>query len=185
MEQKQKIVNLLNERAQSLGTEAVSLDNVVDTISNTMPSSDISPETYLGTERGEQPTNTSNLCSNNVCTYTESKTVSQDDYALSGMWKRSPEFISLESSTGSLSYKFHAKKVHLVASALNLTTAMIYIDGKPITSHQSGRDVINGKVSIGKATLYTLVDLGDSAETHTLEVQFIGQGAQVYTLTFS
>jgi thiol-disulfide isomerase/thioredoxin len=181
----QKIVDLLNERAERLGTDPVALGGVADSISNTAPSSNISPETYIGTERGAMPAGSGQKCTNGVCVYTEPETVPADTYALAGIWKRDSEYTTLQSDTGSLSYTFHAKKVHLVASSANGSIATLYIDGKPITANQSGSDVVDGKVSIGKATLYTLVDLGSVTGTHTLDIRFSGAGVQVYTLTFS
>lgn len=182
-ETEQKIVDLLNERAQRLNLPAVTLGDVSNTVASTLPSLDISPETYVGTDRGDTPANPAVQCTDGVCMYDEPSEVPSDRYDFGGSWKRAGEYAESQQAGDSISYTFRAKTVHLVASADTAVTAQVLLDGKPISPSVAGSDVTNGNVSISDARLYNLVSL-PQAQMHTIELRFNSAGAKIFTLTF-
>lgn len=167
----EKIVELLNERAQKLGEPAVTLG------ADPMPETSVggpgeSPETYLGSERSEYE-------------YDGIGELPKDRYSLSGNWDQQREYAQLTSDSGSITYHFKASKVHLVASSDIPVTAEIFLDGVRISASQSGQDVKDGSVIFNEARLYTLVDLKDGPSEHTLQIKVAGKGLQAYAFTFN
>jgi thiol-disulfide isomerase/thioredoxin len=171
----QKIVDLLNERAKRLGTPAVTLGNV-PVVAETSTSSMLnpqSPETYLGSARSQYE-------------YTGAGDVPANHFSLSGTWDRTnPQYVQLSSATGSITYHFNAKKVHLVAEAASNIDADVYLDGAKITAENYGADVVNGMVTFHDARLYTLVNLKNGPSEHTLEIKVKSPGLKAYAFTFS
>jgi cytochrome c biogenesis protein CcdA/thiol-disulfide isomerase/thioredoxin len=184
----EKIVELLKERADRLGGEvkisddAVSLGEKAPTLSIFARSS---PETYLGSARNQfDVSQTAGTCENGVCTFTGDIEVPRDRYALTGTWNRQPEFVELAEGAGTITYRFNARKVFLVAESSSPVTAQIYVDGKPITTTDAGEDVIDGRVTFNSARLYTLINMADGISEHTLEIKAATPGLKAYAFTF-
>lgn len=184
-----KIVDLLNERAQRLGEkEKITIGNISDPTSLENTASLFggqSPESYLGNARSEYDVSSKDLCLADPCKYTIPATIPQNHFALSGIWAKQPEYMQLVSPTGVITYHFRAKKVHLVAQALGGNIkAEVYLDGKPLSATDAGPDVINGMVTFHDARLYTLINLSQRSEEHTIEIRVQNPGLQVYAFTF-
>jgi cytochrome c biogenesis protein CcdA/thiol-disulfide isomerase/thioredoxin len=183
-----KIVELLKERADRLGTAIEVSKTVVSTdAESSAPSifSRLSPETYLGSARNQFDVSaTINACTNGVCTFTVQDEIPRDRYGLIGTWNRQPEYVELTEGEGTITYHFNAKKVFLVAEAPTNVEADIYIDGQKIKTTDAGEDVINGLVNFSSARLYTLVNLNAGLEDHTLEIKVKDSGLKAYAFTF-
>ncbi len=92
----------------------------------------------------------------------------------------------LDQSGGSIAYRFHARDAHLVLSAgarEPVPFRVLLDDQAPGPSH--GVDVDedgNGLLRDGR--LYQLVREHDSVRERTLEITFLGPGAEAYVFTF-
>ncbi|HLX20235.1 MAG TPA: redoxin domain-containing protein [Gaiellaceae bacterium] len=131
-----------------------------------------SPETYLGYARAERQTDADRLHLNN--------------WALTGDWNVGPESVELEREGGSISYRFHARDVHLVLSSgtSDPIPFRVRLDGAaPGSSHGIDVDADgNGVVADGR--LYQLIRVDSDVHDRTFEIEFLSPGAQAYVFTF-
>jgi thiol-disulfide isomerase/thioredoxin len=130
------------------------------------------PETYLGSGRGERFASPDDLHLNH--------------WALTGEWTVGRENVVLDQAGGSIAYRFHARDVHLVLSrgAREPVPFRVLLDGQaPGPSH--GVDIDedgNGLLRDGR--LYQLVREHDAVRERTLQITFLEPGAEAYAFTF-
>jgi thiol-disulfide isomerase/thioredoxin len=130
------------------------------------------PETYLGSGRGERLASSERLPLNH--------------WALSGEWTIGLENVVLDEAGGSIAFRFHARDAHLVLSpgAREPIPFRVLLDGEaPGSSH--GVDVDedgNGVLRDGR--MYQLVRQHDGVRERTLELTFLEPGAEAYSFTF-
>ena len=107
--------------------------------------------------------------------YDFSKPLASDSVGLHGDWTVEKERITSGSDTSTLSLNFNASKVYLVLGGSNSKNlpVTVQVDGKA-----SGKSI---PITMDKK--YDIVDLGDSASRHTVEV-FIPSGISAYAFTF-
>ena len=130
------------------------------------------PETYLGSGRGQRPVSPDRL--------------SLNQWALAGEWTIGPENVVLDRAGGSITYRFHARDVHLVLSpgAREPIPFRVLLDGEA-PGPSGGADVDedgNGLLRDGR--LYQLVREHDVVRERTLEITFLEPGAEAYAFTF-
>jgi thiol-disulfide isomerase/thioredoxin len=131
------------------------------------------PETYLGSARGQPPTPAADPLDLN-------------HWTLTGEWTRGPENITLDRAGGSIAHRFHARDAHLVLA--NPTGAPIAFrvlldDQPPGPSHGADSDH-DGHGVLGDGRLYQLIRQHDSVRERTLQITFLGPGAEAYSFTF-
>ena len=130
------------------------------------------PETYLGSGRGERLASAEDLHLN--------------QWALTGDWTIGRENVALDEAGGSIAYRFHARDAHIVlsAGAREPIAFRVLLDGEaPGPSH--GVDVDedgNGVLRDGR--LYQLVRQPDAVGERTLQITFLEPGAEAYVFTF-
>jgi thiol-disulfide isomerase/thioredoxin len=130
------------------------------------------PETYLGSGRGERPASSEDLRLN--------------QWALSGEWTTGRENVVLDQGGGSIAYRFHARDAHLVlsAGAREPIAFRVLLDGEA-PGASGGVDVDedgNGVLRDGR--LYQLVRQHDTVRERTLQITFLEPGAEAYVFTF-
>jgi len=122
------------------------------------------PETYLGSARGE----------------------GSGDWTLTGEWAVRREHVLLERAGGTISFRFHARDVHLVLSrgAGAPIPFRVRLDGEaPGAAH--GVDVdADGSGVLDAGRLYQLVRVPDTVRERTVEISFLAPGAEAYVVTF-
>jgi thiol-disulfide isomerase/thioredoxin len=122
------------------------------------------PETYLGSARGE----------------------GSGDWTLTGEWAVRREHVLLERAGGSISFRFHARDVHLVLSrgAGAPIPFRVRLDGEaPGAAH--GVDVdADGSGVLDAGRLYQLVRVPDAVRGRTVEISFLAPGVEAYVFTF-
>ena len=130
------------------------------------------PETYLGSGRGERPVSPEDLHLNH--------------WALAGEWTLGDEQVVLEQAGGSIAFRFHARDAHLVLSpgARGPIPFRVLLDGEaPGPSH--GVDVDeDGTGLLRDGRLYQLVREHDAVRERTLQITFLEPGAEAYVFTF-
>jgi thiol-disulfide isomerase/thioredoxin len=130
------------------------------------------PETYLGSGRGQRPVSPDRL--------------SLNQWALAGEWTIGPENVVLDRAGGSITYRFHARDVHLVLSpgAREPIPFRVLLDGEaPGPSHGVAVDE-DGNGVLRDGLLYQLVREHDAVQERTLEITFLEPGAEAYAFTF-
>ena len=128
-ETEKKIQELLSERMIALGETG----SIEDKITAEIPQSRAeSPETYFGSLRNDR----FGSGERGVASKEEFKvpeTPLPNTLYLEGTWDITPEYAENTSGNAKIVYRYKAKEVYLVASALKGVRAKIFIDGKPIT----------------------------------------------------
>lgn len=177
------IQDLLVERAVRLGLSVTPGDAMMPKPVAILANS---PETYLGSARTEGPYNSAEMCSNGVCTYSGADVLPADEFAYTGAWQESNEYVMMMSDTGSIADHFNASKVYFVAEAGDQPVyATVYLDGVLVPTESRGSDVdAQGRIVFTDARLYSLLNFGDKAEDHTVEIKFTNKGIKAYTFTF-
>jgi len=130
----------------------------------------ITPETYLGTDRGRSYTDENGIKSDVSAEYNYTGSLKNDQVGLKGKWKVESEFILSESNESYLDLNFLARRVYLVLSGSSDTPIEITLDGKPY-----------GKIKMDEARKYDIV--ATAYGLHTLSLK-IPKGIKAYAFTF-
>jgi thiol-disulfide isomerase/thioredoxin len=144
------------------------------------------PETYLGYGRGEHFASPDGAALDERRAYELPERLRLSHWALAGEWTIGHENVVLEEAGGSIAFRFDARDAHLVLSpgAREPIPFRVLLDGEaPGPSH--GVDVDedgNGLLQHGR--LYQLVREHDAVRERTLEIKFLGPGAEAYAFTF-
>ena len=154
---------LNSEKLKKMGASVIPLPNF---------SQIHSPETYLGAERRQRFVSSSTNLALNEWTY-------------NGQWKEETDAIELVEPHGKILYHFKSNKVNLVVHpGSELAKMIVRLDGQLLPDNKAGSDVKNGNVEAAYPRLYQLINLGPKEEEHTVEIEFLTPGVQVYTFTF-
>lgn len=127
----------------------------------------ISPETYLGIDRGDHYALGINLKWDEVISY-EYKVLENDEAGLKGLWKADKQSITSESDNSVLDYDFLATRVYLVMSGKG--NVEVSLDGK-----------LSGEIRVDGAMKYDVVKTEYARHQLSLKVP---KGISVYAFTF-
>lgn len=176
-EMEEAIQGLLKEAGQDVG------ENIVQ-ISDQTPTTQTSPETYLGAGRmlylqgiGKADVGEQN--------FERPKTISLNKFSFVGNWIVQDEY-SQSGKDASLIYNFIGEHLYLVLKKGQAVDGEIevFIDGKVITPEQSGLDVKNGVMTVSTDKLYDIVNMKGNTKNHLLELRFKTPGVQAFAFTF-
>ena len=134
-----------------------------------------SPETYLGSARGERRSDE------------RVDLLALNDWALAGAWSVSEESAVLETSAGSIAYRFQARDLNLVlappASGTPVRFAVL-LDGQPPgDAHGLDADE-SGEGTVSEPRMYQLVRQHGAIAQRTFEITFLDPGVRAYVFTF-
>jgi thiol-disulfide isomerase/thioredoxin len=135
-----------------------------------------SPENYLGSERTE------NFEAGGVPTR-----LSLNHWALSGDWTIGKQATALNTAGGRITYRFHARDLHLVMGPAARGTSVrmrVRIDGQPPgASH--GADVDDqGSGKVSEQRLHQLIRQPKPIIDRTFEIEFLDPGVEAFAFTF-
>ena len=125
----------------------------------------ITPETYLGYNRGEIG-NTGGYNLDSHAKYTQPKSIEIDTFYLSGRWDAEPDYVRFTGSPGlgRVLMNYIAAEVNVVIKPENETNFKVYVyqDGKPVPLSDRGSDINvekNGKtyILINEARMYQII----------------------------
>ncbi|HUC86820.1 MAG TPA: redoxin family protein [Candidatus Saccharimonadales bacterium] len=149
--------------------------------SNVPISQDQTPETYFGTNRTQDFVGSPNL-SDGTASFTPASSLSPNAWTLGGSWQISPEYITSESNSATLTFHVVAKDVYMVAGSQNNQPAAVAVGLPSANAGQYGSDVTGGRAMVGGSRLYHIVSLHQAGDTTvTLTVP---KGVSLYTFTF-
>jgi cytochrome c biogenesis protein CcdA/thiol-disulfide isomerase/thioredoxin len=147
-----------------------------------VPSKQATPETYLGTARGQgwisgPKTGTHDYGAS------PARELAINEFAFSGSWKIDTQPAQAVSDAG-IDVQFEAKNVYLVLSSPGGRPlgVRVLLDGHAIKATDAGADVHGGIVTVRGQRLYTLVSL-PRAESRRLSLRF-APGVTGYAFTF-
>jgi cytochrome c biogenesis protein CcdA/thiol-disulfide isomerase/thioredoxin len=144
-----------------------------------------SPETYVGFERAESFASPGGAVENAAHIYSAGA-LGLNQWGLSGEWTVEPERAVLDKKDGAISYRFHARDLHLVLgpSGAQPVHFRVTIDGAaPGVNHGADIDA-DGNGTVTGQRLYQLIRQSGPIADHVFEIRFSDPGAQAYAFTF-
>ena len=147
-----------------------------------VPSQEATPETYLGTARG-QGWVTGPIAGVHDYGAGHPGPLEVNDFAFSGTWNTAAQPVTAVANAG-IDVEFQAKNVYLVLSSAGNVPRQVQVllDGHPIPAADAGADVHNGEVTVKDQRLYTLVSLPHNGRRR-LSLRF-APGVTGYAFTF-
>lgn len=172
-ETEEKIQELLKERSQVLALNSqIDKDISKPDIQETDFSKIGTPEIYFGYGFSrDQMGSPQGWIPEQVVTYTTPSTIENNKFYLTGDWLNKNDNMELVSDKGTITIKYFAKNVNLVAGSKIKTQISIKLDGKPYNT-----------LEISEFDLYNIVSEKDYLE-HALEIE-AQKGLMTYTFTF-
>ena len=145
-----------------------------------------SPETYLGYFRAQRFTSPGGQVRDKPHTYAVGP-MQRNDWGLLGDWTVQEQRIHLEHSGGALTYRFHARDLHLVLGPGGSGKPVrfnVTIDGHaPGADHGTDTDA-QGRGVVTSDRLYQLIRQTGPVEDHTFAITFDDPDVNAYSFTF-
>jgi len=146
-----------------------------------------SPETYVGYSQAERFASPGGVTGDISTLYRAASALPLNHWGLAGVWTVGGEFAALNGGKGSITYRFHARDLHLVMAATSPGHPIrfrVMLDGAPPgTDHGSDTDA-DGWGSVQDARLYQLVRQTGQVADRTFEIEFFDAGVRAYCFTF-
>jgi Thioredoxin like C-terminal domain len=146
-----------------------------------------SPETYLGHDRAVGFASSGGARPDTPHVYTAPDTLRRNQWALSGKWQIRDVPVLLNEPGGVISYRFHARDLHLVmgppASSAPMAFRVRLDDEAPGAAH--GVDVDeSGKGTTNYQRMYQLIRQPPPIDSRLLEIEFPDGGIEAFVFTF-
>ncbi|HVM82751.1 MAG TPA: cytochrome c biogenesis protein DipZ, partial [Candidatus Binatia bacterium] len=110
-----------------------------------------------------------------------------NQWSLSGDWTVGGEHATLNAADGAITYRFHARDLHLVlgpgADGKPVHFQVTFDGAAPGANHGSDIDEKGNGVVTGQQ-LYQLLRQSGPVGDHTFEIKFLDPGVQAYAFTF-
>jgi thiol-disulfide isomerase/thioredoxin len=146
-----------------------------------------SPENYVGYERTENFASPGGISRDQPGQYRPPAQLNLNEWALSGDWTVKRDAAALNNVGGRITYRFHARDLHLVMGPLARGSSVkfrVLIDGQPPGSAR-GIDVDEqGYGTVTEQRMYTLIRQPGAIADRQVEIVFFGSGAEVFAFTF-
>ena len=146
-----------------------------------------SPETYIGYERAANFASTETTVRNISHVYARVPKLELNQWSLTGDWTIGGEHAALNARDGWITYRFHARDLHLVlgpGEAGKPVRFRILVDGQaPGADHGADVDAM-GNGTVSEQRLYQLVRQSGPVKDRTFEIQFLDPGVEAFAFTF-
>jgi thiol-disulfide isomerase/thioredoxin len=146
-----------------------------------------SPETYLGYEQAQNFASPSGASPGEAHSYVAPDRLKLNHWALEGDWTLGKGASVLNQGEGGISFRFHARDVHLVMGAPERGTSVpfrVLVDGDAPGSAQ-GLDVDkDGHGAVAQQRLHQLIRQQGPIDDRTFEITFLAPGVEAYVFTF-
>ena len=146
-----------------------------------------SPETYLGYERSESFASPGGAATNQSHNYATPAHLKLNQWALSGDWAVREQCAVLNKINGGISYRFHARDLHLVMGPASRGASVrfrVLIDQKPPLAAHGGDIDLQGNGTIVEPRLYQLIRQPEPVADRQFDIEFLDSGAEVFVFTF-
>jgi cytochrome c biogenesis protein CcdA/thiol-disulfide isomerase/thioredoxin len=144
-----------------------------------------SPETYVGYARADRFASPGGL-QRDVAKAYASAPLKLNDWTLEGQWLDSPQNARSLSPGASISYRFHARDLHLVLGSSTGTPVRfkVTLDGAMPGQH-AGVDIAANGTGVGKEQrLYQLIRQKGAIRDKTFTITFLDPGVEAFAFTF-
>jgi len=146
-----------------------------------------SPETYVGYERAESFASPGGAATNKSHTYALPARLKLNQWALSGDWTIHGQGAVLNKINGGISYRFHARDLHLVMGPARREASVrfrVLIDRQPPLAAHGGDVDPQGNGTIVEQRLYQLIRQPEPIADRQFDIEFLDAGAEVFVFTF-
>jgi thiol-disulfide isomerase/thioredoxin len=146
-----------------------------------------SPETYVGYARAENFASPGGGLVGRPRVYATPALLRLNDWALEGPWTMQREFASLNAAGGKITYRFHARDLHLVMAPATPGAAVrfrVLVDGQP-PGAAHGLDIDEqGQGTVADPRMYQLIRQPARITDRQIEIEFLDPGVDVFVFTF-
>ncbi len=145
-----------------------------------------SGETYVGYHQATNFTSAGGIRRDVPNNYSAGSPTRLNTWSLAGDWTVGGEFATLNQASGSITYRFHARDLHLVLGSDQGRPIRfrVKIDGAaPGADHGSDVDA-EGWGAVHEHRLYQLVRQSGAVSDRTFEIEFVDPGVHAYAFTF-
>jgi thiol-disulfide isomerase/thioredoxin len=146
-----------------------------------------SPENYTGYDRTENFASPGGGRPGQPHSYTAPAVLGLNHWALAGDWTTEEEAATLNEANGQITYRFHARDLHLVmgpaARGASVRFRVSLDGGPPGVAH--GTDVDDdGNGTVAEQRLHQLIRQPGPIADRTFDITFLDPGVQAYAFTF-
>jgi thiol-disulfide isomerase/thioredoxin len=146
-----------------------------------------SEEHYLGYKRTDNFASSGDIKADKAHVYSVGEPLNLNQWAIAGEWTVGREAIVANRAGGTVSYRFHARDLHLVmgtALPANSVPFRVLLDGKlPGTDH--GVDVDEqGNGTVVEQRMYQLIRQQQPVIDRQFTIQFLDSGVEAFSFTF-
>lgn len=145
-----------------------------------------SPETYVGYARAENFAGGGEV-RDVAHAYQAPASLETDQWALDGRWTVHAQAAVLDSTQGSITYRFRGRDLHLVLGPRadgKPVRFRVTLDGKPPGADHGTDTGADGNGVVKSQRLYQLVRQAHGSGERVFEITFLDPGVQVYSFTF-
>lgn len=148
-----------------------------------------SPETYVGYARASNFSAAGGQAQvhDHAQVYVLPASLGLNQWGLDGNWQVQGEKAVLESGSGRIAYRFHARDLHLVlgpGASGKPVRFRILIDGKPPGADHGSDSDAGGEGTVVEERLYQLIRQKDAGADHLFQIEFLDPGAEAFAFTF-
>jgi hypothetical protein len=146
-----------------------------------------SPENYVGYARTEKFASPGGAAPDQEHVYAAPGKLALNQWALSGRWTVGRQATVLQQANGRMTYRFHARDLHLVMGPVPGGTSVrfrVLLDGRP-PGAAHGLDVDDqGYGTVSEPRLYQLIRQPRPIVDRQFEIEFLDPGVEAFALTF-
>jgi hypothetical protein len=146
-----------------------------------------SPETYIGYARAQNFASLEGINQDDPQLYRTPAQLKLNQWALAGKWKDADQFATAVDAGASISFRFHARDLHLVLGPApdgKPVRFRVTLDGQaPGADHGVDTDA-DGYGVVTEDRLYQLVRQHSSIHDRTFRIEFLVPGVRAYSFTF-
>jgi Thioredoxin like C-terminal domain len=146
-----------------------------------------SPEIYLGFQRTEHFTSPGGIRRDRRRPYVAADRLALNQWTLAGDWTIGPQAAVLNSLTGRVACRFHARDLHLVMGPSTRESQVrfrVSIDGQPPGTARGDDIDAAGNGTVVEQRLYQLIRQPRPIVDRRFEIEFIGAGVETFAFTF-
>jgi len=146
-----------------------------------------SPETYVGYGRAENFASPGGLARDQSKLYAAPDELKRNQWALAGRWTAGPEDAVLDAPGGKITFRFHARDLHLVLGSTHVDKPLrfrVTLDGEN-PGPDRGMDLdAHGEGVVTGQRLYQLIRQSGPVRDRTFTIEFLDAGTQAFAFTF-
>jgi thiol-disulfide isomerase/thioredoxin len=162
--------------------QLLGLNMSLQTPTSNVPISEVqTPETYFGTNRASGFAGPGTLAEG-TDTFRAGSNLDLNSWTLGGSWQIAPENITSHSDSSTLTFRFSAKNVYMVAGSAGNTPSTVKVSLDSNSAGDFGSDAAGGQATVSGSRLYNIVSL-PQAGTGTVTLT-VPSGVSLYTFTF-